>query len=390
LSTDQTYTNTAGTQRYRSLGGGATNFTNSGFSINGVTAGDTATFTADISGTTMTVSAVSSGTLSIGQQIYGTGVSQLTSITALGTGTGGTGTYTVSPSQTVASTTMVSGPDDYTLRGTNSLSLIGSRRSGVSGRRNKLFQDDVIGQLNFFGIHTNASTSVATAHRGARITAMATEDFTPTAGGSKLDINVFKTGTTTETTVASFSPTETIYKTDDITITDSAGTALPGGKIDYRRTFGCFHKTAAVTAAAADTVYEFDWTTDVTAHVNTQGVTVSDTSRLNIDAAGDYMVTLEMQAKNTDNQDRFAWIWLAKNGTNLSETAIQVKLQKENEQVITKQWLVEGVTAAQYLEVRFAVDNISGISLQTLASQASPFVRPAVPSATITITPVGA
>jgi hypothetical protein len=75
---------------------------------------------------------------------------------------------------------------------------------------------------------------------------------------------------------------------------------------------------------------------------------------------------------------------------NLTETAIQVKLQKENEQVITKQWLVEGITADQYLEVRFAVDNASGISLQTVAAQTSPFVRPAVPSATITITPVGA
>ena len=168
------------------------------------------------------------------------------------------------------------------------------------------------------------------------------------------------------------------------------GESLPGSSIQYRRTFGCFHKTAAVTAAAADTVYEFDWTSDVTSHVNTQGVTVSDTSRLNIDAAGDYMVTLEFQAKNTDNADRLVWIWLAKNGTDLTETAIQVKLQKENEQIITKQWLVEGVTAAQYLEVRFAVDDESGISLQTVASQASPFVRPAVPSATITITPVGA
>jgi hypothetical protein len=165
---------------------------------------------------------------------------------------------------------------------------------------------------------------------------------------------------------------------------------LPGSSIQYRRTYGCFHKTAAVTAAAADTVYEFNWTSDTTAHVNTEGITVSDTSRLNIDAAGDYMVTLEFQAKNTDNADRLAWIWLAKNGTNLTETAIQVKLQKENEQIITKQWLVEGVTAAQYLEVRFAVDNPSGISLQTVAAQTSPFVRPAVPSATITITPVGA
>lgn len=63
-------------------------------------------FTASISGTTMTVTAVGSGTVSVGQVIKGTGVTALTMVTALGTGTGGNGTYIVSASQTVASTTI--------------------------------------------------------------------------------------------------------------------------------------------------------------------------------------------------------------------------------------------------------------------------------------------
>lgn len=62
--------------------------------------------TAAISGTTMTVSAVASGTLYVGQTVQGAGVTSGTIITALGTGTGGTGTYTVNKSQTVASETM--------------------------------------------------------------------------------------------------------------------------------------------------------------------------------------------------------------------------------------------------------------------------------------------
>lgn len=62
--------------------------------------------TGSISGTTLTVSAVASGTLYVGQTIQGTGVTALTIITALGTGTGGAGTYTVSASQTVSSTTL--------------------------------------------------------------------------------------------------------------------------------------------------------------------------------------------------------------------------------------------------------------------------------------------
>jgi len=66
-----------------------------------------ANFTGSISGTTLTVSAVASGALFVGQRISGTGVTSGTQITALGTGTGGTGTYTVSASQTASSTSMV-------------------------------------------------------------------------------------------------------------------------------------------------------------------------------------------------------------------------------------------------------------------------------------------
>lgn len=65
-----------------------------------------AVVTGSISSTTLTVSAVTSGTLFVGQTLSGTGVTTNTTITALGSGSGGVGTYTVSTSQTVASTTI--------------------------------------------------------------------------------------------------------------------------------------------------------------------------------------------------------------------------------------------------------------------------------------------
>ena len=60
------------------------------------------------SGTILDVSSVASGTIKVGQTITGTGVTAGTYITALGTGTGGTGTYTVSTSQNVSSTAITS------------------------------------------------------------------------------------------------------------------------------------------------------------------------------------------------------------------------------------------------------------------------------------------
>jgi len=72
--------------------------------MNSATAG--AIITGAIAGTTLTVSAVSSGTLALGMTIQGAGITANTIITSLGTGTGGTGTYTVNFSQTISSTTM--------------------------------------------------------------------------------------------------------------------------------------------------------------------------------------------------------------------------------------------------------------------------------------------
>lgn len=68
--------------------------------------GTGAVVTGSIAGATLTVSAVSSGTLAVGQSLGGTGVAGGTRITALGTGSGGTGTYTVNVSQTVSSTSI--------------------------------------------------------------------------------------------------------------------------------------------------------------------------------------------------------------------------------------------------------------------------------------------
>jgi hypothetical protein len=68
--------------------------------LNSATVG--ATFTATIAGSTMTVSGVASGTIYLGQTVQGAGVTANSVITALGTGTGGVGTYTLSTSSTVA------------------------------------------------------------------------------------------------------------------------------------------------------------------------------------------------------------------------------------------------------------------------------------------------
>jgi len=59
-----------------------------------------AQFIGSVSGTTLTVTLMKSGTIAAGQSLYGLSVSNETIITALGTGTGGVGTYTINLTQT--------------------------------------------------------------------------------------------------------------------------------------------------------------------------------------------------------------------------------------------------------------------------------------------------
>lgn len=76
---------------------------------------DSVTFNGSIAGITLTVASVVEGTIEVGQTIIdGTGAITVgTTIVALGTGTGGVGTYVVSNPQTVTSETMIAAVADW-------------------------------------------------------------------------------------------------------------------------------------------------------------------------------------------------------------------------------------------------------------------------------------
>lgn len=68
-----------------------------------------AAFTGSIAGNVLTVTAISSGSLAVGEQIQGAGVPANTIITGYGTGGGSTGTYALSTTATVASESLTTG-----------------------------------------------------------------------------------------------------------------------------------------------------------------------------------------------------------------------------------------------------------------------------------------
>ena len=142
-------------------------------------------FQASISGTTMTVSSVYSGALRVGDTVTGT-TSANTVITALGSGAGGTGTYTVNNSQSIASEVM-SGGTNQVLIGSNAASSIINLRWAINALAPSYFVGYISGttltvtqaQTGLLNINdqltcqfVQASGAACTATAGTKITAI--------------------------------------------------------------------------------------------------------------------------------------------------------------------------------------------------------------------------
>lgn len=197
-----TLTNAAGTVQHTGFGRSDLFIVNGSFTTYGATqSANNVQFTGEISGTTLTVTAMNneSQSLSVGQRIYSNAsgawgsILTATTITALGSGTGGSGTYTVSQSQTVASGTLYAGNDNQSYNFGPYNIITGSRRSSASGRRNSLKANDLIGGYIFRGLTADNSTGVGSDVGGMYAYAM--ENYTGSARGSRLDFQVISSGT---------------------------------------------------------------------------------------------------------------------------------------------------------------------------------------------------
>lgn len=184
---------------------------------------------------------------------------------------------------------------------------------------------------------------------------------------------------------------------DPVSTTLRLANGTPGGHIlvngsVQQSTYGCFHKVANVIALSANTVYAFDWFDNVTSHVNTEGVVVTsgDPTKISIDTTGSYLVTVEMLVKTEGNAPRDVFLWISKNNTDIDETAVKIEVRQGSVQTpvfeqISKQWLLHDIEGNDYIELKFAVSRSDLMSLEYTGPQVTPYARPAIPSAVITV-----
>jgi hypothetical protein len=156
-----------------------------------------------------------------------------------------------------------------------------------------------------------------------------------------------------------------------------------GGKF-LNTPHGAFHDSTDQAAASTTvaTAVTFN-TTDIS-----NGVTLSNSSRLNVADSGVFNIQFSIQLKNTTNDSHDVDIWFRKNGTNVdnSNSRFHPLARKStgdpSHMIAALNFFIE-LDAGDYVEIVYKVDNVN-VTLEHFAASTSP-TRPAVPSAIVTM-----
>jgi len=156
-----------------------------------------------------------------------------------------------------------------------------------------------------------------------------------------------------------------------------------GGKF-LNLPYGAFQDSTDQTAANTTTAYAVTFnTTDFT-----NGVTLSNSSRLNVAQAGIYNLQFSIQFKNTTNDGQDVDVWIRKNGTNIDNSnsrfhAVARKSSGDPSHLIAALNLFVSLAANDYVEIMWRPSDV-GVSLEHFATSSSP-TRPAIPSVIATL-----
>jgi hypothetical protein len=118
---------------------------------------------------------------------------------------------------------------------------------------------------------------------------------------------------------------------------------------------------------------------------SSNGVSIVSGSQITASVAGVYNIQISLQVEKTDFGIDSVEVWFKKNGTNIANSNTNLELRGGGAKELFALNLVEPLTAGQYLEVWwYSAD--ANVQLAAIAAG----TRPAIPSAIVTLTPVGA
>ena len=148
--------------------------------------------------------------------------------------------------------------------------------------------------------------------------------------------------------------------------------------------YGAFQDSTDQTAANTTTAYAI--TFDTTDYSN--GITLSNSSRLNVSQAGIYNVQFSVQFTNTTNASQDVDVWFRKNGTDIAKSNSRFgfaprKGAGDPFHTIAALNFFVSLAANDYLQIMWRTTDV-GVSIEHYAASTSP-TRPAVPSVIATV-----
>ena len=136
--------------------------------------------------------------------------------------------------------------------------------------------------------------------------------------------------------------------------------------------------TADQTAATVNTPYALTYTTSVSDGI----ANGTPASRIVFDEAGQYMVSFSAQIASTSSSTVNFWFWPRINGTDVAGSSMENALHQNGAVLVVSRSAIFEISAGDYLEAMWAVDNTSGF----LSANAATAFAPAAPASTIAIT----
>jgi len=136
--------------------------------------------------------------------------------------------------------------------------------------------------------------------------------------------------------------------------------------------------TTDQTAVAINTAYALTYTLS-----SSDGITSgTPASRLVFEEAGEYMVNFSAQISSTSSSTVNFWFWPRINGVDLAGSTMKNALHQNGATLVVSRSAILDLSAGDYLEAMWAVDNINGF----LDATAATAFAPAAPASTIAIT----
>lgn len=154
--------------------------------------------------------------------------------------------------------------------------------------------------------------------------------------------------------------------------------SAPPPKEPKRTRYGSFYDTTVQAAAAINTAKEITFnTTDMS-----YGVYVgSPASRIYVDTEGVYNFQMSIQLDSTVSTDEEFYIWFRKNGSDVTDSASQVRVKGNNAEVFLSLNYFFDLKAGDYIELMFSVTDL-GVRLLSVAAAAP---HPGIASIILTV-----